>query len=53
MAVVRRSARGDQWDGRWRIDLLGRTGRGTAKLWAGLMAAKGFTATGPDGRSAR
>jgi hypothetical protein len=41
MAVVRRSARGDQWDGRWRIYLLGRTGRGGRAAGQKLMGAVG------------
>jgi hypothetical protein len=53
MAVVRRSARGDQWEDQWRIKLLGRTGRGTSATWQGLMAAKGLTSTPPPGRADR
>jgi hypothetical protein len=39
MAAVRRSARGDQWDGRWRIYLLDRTGRGGRASGQKLMGA--------------
>jgi hypothetical protein len=55
MAVVRRSARGDQWDGRWRIYLLGRTGRGGEKLMAAVADRLGGSLTGyrTDGRGIR
>jgi hypothetical protein len=59
MAVVRRSARGDQWDGRWRIYLLERTGRGNRAIGQKLTAAVGDrlggTLTGyrTDGRGVR
>ena len=60
MAVVRRSARGDQWDGRWRIYLLVRTGRGGRATGQKLMAATadrlgGGSLTGyrTDGRGVR
>lgn len=59
MAVVRRSARGDQWDGRWRIYLLERTGRGgraTGQKLMGTVADRlGGSLTGyrTDGRGIR
>jgi hypothetical protein len=39
MAVVRRSARGDQWQGQWRIKLLVHIGRGGRAAGQKLMAA--------------
>jgi hypothetical protein len=59
MAVVRRSARGDQWDGQWRIKLLVRTGRGGRAVGEKLMGAAGgrlggsLTGYRTDGRGIR
>jgi hypothetical protein len=59
MAVLRRSARGDQWQGQWRIKLLVHIGRGSRaagqKLEAALGDRLGGTLTGyrTDGRGQR
>jgi hypothetical protein len=53
MAVVRRSARGDQWEGKWRIKVLGRHGRGGRAAIGKLMAASSLTGYRTDGRGRR
>jgi hypothetical protein len=60
MAAVRRHVAPDQWDGRWRIYLLVRTGRGNRATGQKLMGATadrlgGGTLTGyrTDGRGVR